>query len=61
LNKAVVSTTTEGETSVKTQNKTQEVTVKTDKITMMSNTSTRVGNVALRECKLRINAELLIR
>ena len=64
LNKTVVSTTIEVETSVKTEN---TVAVKTDKITMMSNTSTCVGNVALRtvsvyikngERKLRINALL---
>ena len=46
LNTAIVSTT-EGEIAVKTENTTHEATVKTDKITIMSNTFTRVGNVAL--------------
>ena len=55
LNKAVVSIT-EGETVVKTENTTHEAIVKTDKITMMSNTFTRVGNVALRTVSVYIKS-----
>ena len=54
LNKAVVSTTTEGETSVKTESTIREVVVKTDKITMMSITSTHVGYVALKTVSVYI-------